>query len=43
MTMSKPPAKIETFKITLSKTGANTGKLEMAWENHIASVPIKVK
>jgi len=43
MTMSKPPSKIETFKITLSKTGANTGKLEMAWENHIASVPIKVK
>jgi hypothetical protein len=43
MTMSKPPAKIETFKVTLSKTGAKTGKLEMAWDNYIASVPITVK
>jgi len=43
MTMSKPSSKIETFKITLSKTGAKDGKLEMAWDNYIASVPIKVK
>jgi Protein of unknown function (DUF2911) len=43
MTMSKPPAKVETLKITLSKTGAKDGKLEMAWDNYIASVPIKVK
>ena len=43
MTMSKPPSKIETLKITLSKTGAKDGKLEMAWDNYVASVPIKVK
>jgi hypothetical protein len=43
MTMSKPSAPIEVFKITLSSTGANTGKLQLEWENHIASVPIKVK
>ena len=43
MTMIKPLAKVETFRITLSKTGANTGKLEMAWDNYAASVPIKVK
>ncbi|HMD47516.1 MAG TPA: DUF2911 domain-containing protein, partial [Bryobacteraceae bacterium] len=43
MTMSKPSAKVETFKITLSKTGAKDGKLEMAWDNYAASVPIKVK
>jgi opacity protein-like surface antigen len=43
MTMAKPPAKVETFKITLSKTGAKTGKLEMAWDNYVASVPITVK
>jgi len=43
MTMSKPPAKVETLKITLSKTGAKDGKLEMAWDNYIATVPIKVK
>jgi len=43
MTMSKPPSKIETFKITLSKGSGNDGKLEMAWDNYIASAPIKVK
>ena len=43
MMMSKPSAPIEVFKITLSSTGANTGQLQLAWENHIAAVPIKVK
>ena len=43
MTMSKPPAPIETYKMTLSSTGPNTGKLQLEWENHIASVPITVK
>src|ERR1700733_8950997 len=43
MTMSKPPAPIETYKMTLSATGANTGKLQLEWENHVASVPITLK
>jgi len=43
MTMSKPPSLIETFKITLSDLGGNKAKLQMEWENHIASVPITVK
>lgn len=43
MTMSKPPAPIEVYKMTLSGTGAKSGKLELAWENHVASVPITVK
>ncbi|HEX4134166.1 MAG TPA: DUF2911 domain-containing protein [Bryobacteraceae bacterium] len=43
MTMSKPPALIETYKMTLSSTGPKTGKLQLEWENHIASVPITVK
>ena len=43
MTMSKPPASIETYKMTLSATGPKTGKLQLEWENHIASVPIAVK
>ncbi len=43
MTMSKPPALIEQFKITLSDQGGNKAKLQMEWENHIASVPITVK
>jgi hypothetical protein len=43
MTMSKPPAPVETYKMTLSSTGPKTGKLQLEWENHIASVPIAAK
>jgi hypothetical protein len=43
MDMSKPPAPVETMKITLTATGANTGKLEVAWDNKVASVPFTVK
>lgn len=43
MTIAKPSAPIETFKITLSGTGGNKGKLQMEWENVVASVPFTVK
>ena len=43
MTVTKPSAPIETFKITLSDAGGNKGKLQMEWENVIASVPFTVK
>jgi hypothetical protein len=43
MTVTKPSAPIETLKITLSATGGNKGKLEIAWENVVASVPFTVK
>jgi hypothetical protein len=43
MEMSKPPKMIETYKVTLSSSGPKAGKLELAWENHIASVPITVR
>ena len=43
MDMSKPPKPIETFKITLSSLGANKGKLQLAWENTVAEVPIMLK
>jgi hypothetical protein len=43
MNMSKPPAPIETYKMTLSSTGANVGKLQLEWDNYIASVPIMVR
>ena len=43
MDMSKPPAPIETCKITLSSTGGNAGKLQIEFENSIASVPFTVK
>jgi hypothetical protein len=43
MDMSKPPALIETYKMTLSSTGAAAGKLQLEWDNYIASVPFSVK
>ena len=43
MTMTKPPAPIETLKYTLADAGGNKAKLTLEWENHIASVPITVK
>ncbi len=43
MDMSKPASSIETYKMTLSSTGGNNGKLQLEWENKIASVPFTVK
>jgi hypothetical protein len=43
MTMSKPPAPVETYKMTLSSTGGNNGKLQLEWENAIASVNFTAK
>ena len=43
MNMSKPSAPVETLKYTLSDEGGNKAKLQLAWENHVASVPITVK
>jgi hypothetical protein len=43
MTMSKPPAPIETCKITLSDAGGGKGKLQLEWDKYIASVSITVK
>jgi hypothetical protein len=42
MTMSKPPATVESLKYTITDLGGTTGKLTLAWENHSASVPIAV-
>ncbi len=43
MDMSKPPAPIETYKMTLSSTGPNAGMLKLEFENFVASVPFTVK
>jgi hypothetical protein len=43
MTITKPSAPIEKCKITLSSAGGNKGKLQIEWENVIASVPFTVK
>jgi len=39
MTLAKSAAPVETCKITLTKTAALAGKLEVAWENTVATVP----
>jgi hypothetical protein len=43
MTMSKPAATVENLKYTLTSEGGNKGKLQLAWESHVASVPLTVK
>jgi len=43
MNVSKPPAPIETYKMTLVPTGGNKGKLTLEWENVVASVDFTVK
>jgi hypothetical protein len=43
MTMTKPPAMIEQLKYTLSNAGGNKARLQLAWEDHIASVTMTVK
>ena len=43
MTMAKPPAMVEQMKFTLSNAGGNKGKLQLAWEDHIASVMFTLK
>jgi hypothetical protein len=41
--MGKPPALVETLKISLTATGPSSGLLKMEWENKTASVPFTVK
>ncbi len=43
LTMGKSSAPVESLKITLSRVDATHGKLDIAWENTTASVPITVK
>ena len=43
MAMSKPAGPIETVKYTLTDQGGNKVKLQLEWENHVASVPITVR
>lgn len=43
MSMSVPPAPVEKLKYTLSGLGTPQGKLTLAWEKHVASVPVIVK
>jgi Protein of unknown function (DUF2911) len=40
MTMSKPAALVETLKYTITSEGATKGKIQLEWENYVASVPV---
>jgi len=43
MNMSVPSAPVEKLKYTFSGLGTGAGKLEIAWEKHVASVAVIVK
>jgi hypothetical protein len=43
MTMSKPPALVETLKYTLTDKGGGAGELRLEWEHHAGTVPIHIK
>ena len=43
MEMSRPPKPIDTYKMTLTRTGPSEGQLKLAWENTIASVDFVVR
>jgi hypothetical protein len=38
MTLAKPPAPVENSRITLTKAAAMAAKIEIAWENTVATV-----
>ena len=42
MKITKPAAPVETYKMTLSQTKGANAKLELAWENVVATVDIMV-
>jgi hypothetical protein len=43
MQISKPPKPVETYKMALSSSGGNKGKLTLEWENVVASVDLTAK
>ncbi|HUA57607.1 MAG TPA: DUF2911 domain-containing protein [Verrucomicrobiae bacterium] len=43
MTMSKPPASVETMKWEVANSGGNHGKIELAWGDMAGSVNFSVK
>ena len=42
MEMEKPPVPIENLKYAITTRG-DIGKLQLEWENHIASVSFRAK
>jgi len=43
MDLSRPAKPVETYRITLTKTGATEGQLKMAWENTVATACFVVR
>lgn len=43
MDMTKPPSLVENLKYTIDSLGGSKGKITLAWENHVASVPVSAK
>jgi hypothetical protein len=43
MDLSRPPKPVETYKMTLTKTGGMQGQLKLAWENTVATVDFVVR
>jgi hypothetical protein len=43
MAMSKPAANVEQLKYTLTDKGGGAGELQIAWEQHVATVSLHVK
>ena len=43
MDLSRPAKPVETYRITLTKTGATEGQLKMAWENTVATAAFVVR
>lgn len=42
MTMSAPPAPVETLRYELIDKGGGQGELRVAWERHVAAVPFEM-
>jgi hypothetical protein len=42
MTITKSPTLIEKCRVTITKSAAMAGKLELAWENTIATIPFSL-
>jgi hypothetical protein len=39
---ASPPETVENLKYTVDSMGGGKGKITLAWENHVASVPVSV-
>ncbi len=42
MQMSKPPSMVENLVYTITDNGGGKSMITLAWEDHLASVPVKV-